>query len=65
LRLFVKHADEVIKARDDKTQIANYLGVIEPTWVSNHQEYSLGYKYAWIYHYFLSRYGIRFYTFPD
>lgn len=52
LRLFVKHADKVINARDDKqigySQISNYLGLIEPTWVST--VYSSGYKYGWVYH---------------
>lgn len=52
LRLFVKHADKVINARDDKqvgySPITNYLGNIEATWVSS--VYTYGYKYASVYH---------------
>jgi hypothetical protein len=52
LMLFIRHADKVINARNDKqvgfSQISNYLGIIEPTWVST--IYSNNYKYGWVYH---------------
>lgn len=52
LRLFVKHADKVINARDDKqvgySPITNYLGNIEATWVC--AAYTFGYKHASVYH---------------